>query len=313
MNFQQLRIIKEAVRHNFNLTEVAAALFTSPSGVSKHIKDLEEQLGVLLFERRGKRLLGLTEPGRELIPIVERILADAGNIKQLAQQFAARDEGSLTVATTHTQARYALPPIVAYFKEAFPNVRLALRQGSPTGIAALVRDGEADIGIATEALDDEPELVTLTYYKWRHTLVVPAGHPLDGKPSPTLADIAAWPIVTYHDGFSGRGKIDRAFADAGIVPDIVLSAFDADVIKAYVEVGLGIGLIASMAYDPTRDVGLRKINVNALFGENVAKIAVRRGTLLRDFALKFIQLCNPALTPDVVRAAVLDSSESQGS
>ncbi|MCK9919170.1 CysB family HTH-type transcriptional regulator [Microbacteriaceae bacterium K1510] len=309
MNFQQLRIIKETVRHNFNLTEAAATLFTSPSGVSKHIKDLEQELGIVLFERRGKRLLGLTEPGRELVTIVERILADAGNINRLAQQFATRDEGHLTVATTHTQARYNLPPIVTRFKATFPNVRLVLRQSSPAGIAALVRDGDADIGIATEAVDKEPELATLAYYKWKHTLIVPAGHPLEGTASPSLADIAAWPIVTYQEGFSGRGKIDQAFAEAGTIPDIVLSAFDADVIKAHVEVGLGVGIVSSMAFDPARDAGLRRIDVDGLFDENVAKIAVRRGTLLRDFALKFIELCNPALTPNIVRAAALADAE----
>lgn len=312
MNFQQLRIIKETVRHNFNLTEAAATLFTSPSGVSKHIKDLEHELGIVLFERRGKRLLGLTEPGRELVTIVERILADAGNINRLAQQFAARDEGHLTVATTHTQARYNLPPIVTRFKAAFPNVRLVLRQSSPAGIAALVRDGDADIGIATEAVDREPELATLAYYTWKHILIVPAGHALESTASPGLGDIAAWPIVTYQEGFSGRGKIDQAFAEADIVPDIVLSAFDADVIKAYVEVGLGVGIVSSMAFDPVRDTGLRRIDVDGLFDENVAKIAVRRGTLLRDFALKFIELCNPALTPNVVRATALADAEPRG-
>lgn len=304
MNLQQLRIITETVRLNYNLTDVATALFASPSGISKHIKDLEDELKIVLFERHGKRILGLTSPGRDLLPIAERILLDANNINRLAQQFAARDEGTLVVATTHTQARYVLPSIVAHFRTVFPKVRFVLRQGSPQEIASLVRTGAADIGIATEALYGVSELLALTFYTWRHALVVPVGHQLERNVSPSLIDIAAWPLITYHMGFSGRATINQAFAAANIIPDIVLTAFDADVIKAYAEVGLGIGLIASMAYDPTRDTMLRKINVDDLFNQNIARIAVRKGRMLRDFDLTFIELCNPSLTPEVVRAAL---------
>jgi LysR family cys regulon transcriptional activator len=307
MTLQQLRIITETVRRNYNLTEVATALFASPSGISKHIKDLEDELNVVLFERRGKRILGLTAPGRDLLPIAERMLLDAHNINRLAQQFTAREEGTLVVATTHTQARYVLPSIVMDFKAAFPNVRLVLRQGSPKDIASLVRTGAADIGIATEALHGVEELLPLTFYTWKHVLVVPTGHPLERKSSPSLKDIAAWPLITYQEGFSGRATIDAAFAAAHIVPDIVLTAFDADVIKAYVEIGLGIGLVASMAYNEARDTALRKIDVDNLFTQNVALIAVRKGRILRDFDLKFIQLCNPSLEPQSVRAAVLNN------
>ena len=305
MNFQQLRIIAETVRRNYNLTDVATALFTSPSGVSKYIKDLEEELNVILFERRGKRILGLTAPGRDLLPIAERILLDANNISRLAQQFAAREEGTLVVATTHTLARYVLPSIVARFRTEFPSVRFVLRQGSPKEIASLVRNGAADIGIATEALQSAEDLLPFTFYTWKHVLIIPPGHPLDRQAPPSLNEIAAWPLITYHKGFSGRATIDQAFAAANIVPDIVLTAFDADVIKAYVEVGLGIGVIASMAYDATRDTMLRKIDVDNLFNDNVARIAVRRGRVLRDFDLRFIQLCNPSLEPNAVRAAAV--------
>lgn len=199
MNFQQLRIIRETVRRQFNLTEVANALFTSQSGVSKHIKDLEDELGVELFVRKGKRLLGLTEPGSELVEIVERMLLDAGNIKRLAEQFARRDEGQLRIATTHTQARYALPRVVTEFKRLFPKVHLVLLQASPTEIVDLLNDGEADIGIATETLSGAPELVTFPFYSWHHAAIVPAGHPLEAVKPLTLEALAEHPIVTYHE------------------------------------------------------------------------------------------------------------------
>lgn len=304
MNFQQLRIIRETVRQNFNLTEVANALFTSQPGVSKHIKDLEDELGVELFIRRGKRLLGLTEPGKELVVIVERMLLDARNIKMLADQFTQRDQGQLAVATTHTQARYALPQVVTTFKREYPRVHLALHQGSPQEIVHLLLSGEADIGIATEALDGESELVTFPYYDWHHAVLVPADHPLSHNVPLTLAALADYPLITYHSGFTGRGKIDRAFAEAGLVPDIVISALDADVIKSYVELGLGIGIIAPQAFSPDRDRDLRLIDASHLFARNTTRIAVRRGHYLRGYAYRFIELCAPALTEPNVRAAV---------
>jgi LysR family cys regulon transcriptional activator len=311
MNFQQLKIVREAVRRNFNLTEVAATLFTSQSGVSKHIKDLEDELGVELFVRRGKRLLGLTPPGKELIEIVNRILVDAANIKRLGQQFAARDEGQLTVATTHTQARYVLPRVVAAFKEAYPKVHLVLHQGSPTEISSMLLDGQADIGIATEALADVEALVTFPYYTWSHAIVVPRGHPLESTSPIALTDLAEWPIITYQDGFTGRPSIDRAFAEAGIVPDIVMAALDADVIKTYVELGLGVGIIAAMAFDPVRDSKLRLLDGNALFPSNTARIATRRGSYLRGYAYRFMELCQPALTEDKVRSDMMSETDGR--
>lgn len=312
MNFQQLRIIRETVRRNFNLTEVAGALFTSQSGVSKHIKDLEDELGVELFVRRGKRLLGLTDPGKELIAIVERVLLDAENIKKLGEQFAGRDQGRLSVATTHTQARYALPPVVAAFKAAFPKVHLVLHQASPAETAAMLIDGRADIGIATEALQEAPELASFPYYSWHHTVIVPVGHPLEQVQPLTLEAIAEWPIITYHEGFTGRPKIDAAFANAGVAPDIVMSALDADVIKAYVELGLGVGIVASMAFDTTRDTRLRLLDSVHLFETATSRIAVRRGSFLRGYAYRFIELCAPALTEASIRAEATANTSRDG-
>ncbi|MDD3353381.1 CysB family HTH-type transcriptional regulator [Zoogloea sp.] len=303
MNFQQLRIIRETVRHNFNLTEVGAALFTSQSGVSKHIKDLEDELGIELFIRKGKRLLGLTEPGKDLLVLVERMLADARNIKTLAEQYSLRDEGQLTVATTHTQARYALPRVIAEFKRAFPKVHLKLHQGSPQEIVQLLLEGTADIGIATEAVADTPELASFPFYSWHHAVVVPAGHPLLASQPLTLEAVAEHPVITYHEGFTGRARIDKAFAEAGVVPDVVMSAMDADVIKTYVELGLGVGIMASVAFNPERDGHLCLIESGHLFPENVSHIGVRRGHYLRGYAYRFIELCSPGLDEAAVRRA----------
>jgi LysR family cys regulon transcriptional activator len=305
MNFQQLRIVREAVRRNFNLTEVAAALYTAQSGVSKHIKDLEDELGVELFVRRGKRLLGLTEPGKELAVIVERMLLDAKNLKGLAEQFAGADRGRLTIATTHTQARYALPPVITRFKQAYPRVHLVLLQGSPAEIVALLQSGDADIGIATEALDGIDAFVTFPFYRWHHAVVVPKGHALTQRPTLELAALAEYPLITYHEGFTGRGRIDETFVGAGLAPDIVMSALDADVIKTYVQLGLGVGIIASMAFEPQRDHGLALLAADHLFRENTTRIALRRGHFLRGFAYRFLQDCVPALTEQNVREAVM--------
>ena len=308
MNFQQLRIVREAVQRNFNLTEVANALFTSQSGVSKHILDLEDELGIELFVRKGKRLTGLTEPGKELVGIVERMLIDAKNIKRLAEQFANRDEGSLTIATTHTQARYALPQVVRHFKQAYPKVHLVLHQASPAEIVALLNSGEADIGIATEALDGGngalANFASFPFYDWHHLIVVPDGHALTKLEKLTLQALAEHPLITYHAGYTGRPRIDATYAEAGLAPDVVMSALDADVIKTYVEVGLGVGIIASMAFDPLRDVGLKSLDASHLFPPNTTRIAVRRGHYLRGYAYRFIEECSAALTPQVVKGAL---------
>ncbi len=304
MNFQQLRIIRETVRRNFNLTDVANALFTSQSGVSKHIKDLEDELGIELFVRKGKRLLGLTEPGKELMDIVERMLLDAKNIKSLAEQFSQCDQGQLTVATTHTQARYALPQVVIKFKQLYPKVHLVLHQASPGEIASMLLGGEADIGIATEALGNMAGLVNFPFYHWHHAVLVPAGHPLANVQPLTLEAIADYPVVTYHQGFTGRARIDKTFIDAGLKPDIVMSALDADVIKTYVELNMGIGIIASIAFNPSKDNGLRLLPSEHLFEQSTTQIAVQRSHYLRGFAYRFIELCSPSLTENTVRATI---------
>jgi LysR family transcriptional regulator, cys regulon transcriptional activator len=304
MNFQQLRIIHETIRQNYNLTEAANALFTSQSGVSKHIKDLEDELGIELFVRKGKRLLGLTDPGKELVEIVERILLDAKNVKRLAEQFSNRDRGRLTIATTHTQARYALPSVVTQFKKAFPQVHLVLHQASPGEIVSMLLDGQADIGVATEALEEVEELASFPYYSWHHAVIVPPGHPLEPVHPLTLEAIAEFPIITYHEGFTGRKGIDQTFAKAGLILDIAMSALDADVIKTYVELGLGIGIVASMAFSPSRDTRLHLLDSSHLFERNTTNISVRRGHYLRGYAYRFIELCLPSLTEAAIRSGV---------
>lgn len=304
MNFQQLRIIHETVRQNYNLTGAANALFTSQSGVSKHIKDLEDELGVELFVRKGKRLLGLTDPGKELVKIVERILLDAKNVKRLAEQFSNQNQGRLTIATTHTQARYALPPVVTQFKKAFPHVHLVLHQASPREIVSMLLDGIADVGIATEALESVAELASFPYYSWHHAVIVQPGHPLESLHPLTLEAIAEFPIITYHEGFTGRTGIDEAFAKAGLVLDIAMSALDADVIKTYVELELGIGIVASMAFNPERDTGLHLLDSSHLFQKNTTNISVRRGHYLRGYAYRFIELCLPSLDEAAIRSGV---------
>jgi LysR family transcriptional regulator, cys regulon transcriptional activator len=281
------------------------ALATSQSGVSKHIRDLEDELGVSLFVRRGKRLLDLTEPGREIVGLVERILIDAGNIKHIADELSKADEGELTIATTHMQARYVLPPVIAGFRKAFPNVRLVLHQSSPPEIVAMLLDGRADIGIATEAVTRTADLVAFPYYVWRHAVIVPERHPLAQGGPLDIRTLAQHPIVTYHPGFTGRPAIDRAFAAAGVKPDIVMEAIDADVIKAYVELGLGVGIIAAQSFDAAREHGLILVQSSSLFEESTSHIALRRGRFLRGFVYRFIEACRPELTESLIRKQFL--------
>jgi LysR family cys regulon transcriptional activator len=249
-------------------------------------------------------LLGLTEPGKELLPIVERILIDTQNMKHLGEQFAQQDTGHLAIATTHTQARYALPAVVTRFKQAFPKVYLELHECGPGEIVSLLRDGQVDIGIATEALGSEEDLVSFPYYRWRHAVIVPTTHPLAGVSPLTLSAIADYPIITYYPGNTGRARIDAAFARAGVAPDIVMSALDADVIKAYVELGLGVGIIAAMAFNPARDAGLCLLDTPDMFEVNTARLGLRRGHYLRDYTVRFILECAPSLTAEQIKEAV---------
>jgi LysR family cys regulon transcriptional activator len=308
LNFQQLRSMRETVRQGFNLTLVAERLATSQPGVSRQLKELEDELGVELFVRAGRRLLGLTEPGKTALPIVERLLLEHENLRRAGADFARADEGLLTVAATHTQARYALPAAVKDFCAAHPRVSLHLQQGSPRQIGQQVASGEVDLGVATEALADFPDLVALPCYRWTHVLVVPRGHPLATEAAagqaPALQRLAAFPLVTYEPGYTGRGHIDEAFARAGLDVHIVLQAMDADVIKTYVELGLGVGVIASVAFDEARDSGLVALDARHLFATNTTRIALRRGTLLRGYVYDFIETFAPTLTREVVRRAL---------
>jgi LysR family cys regulon transcriptional activator len=302
MNVQQLRSVREAVRRGFNLTEVAAVLHTSQPGISRQIRELEDELGVEIFIRVGKRLTGLTPAGARVLPWVERLLLDADNLQRAGDDFRLGDAGMLSIAATHSQARYALPSAVHDFRARHPKVQLQLHQGSPTQIAQMLLTGTADVGIASHALADEPELVALPCYRWTHSVIVPPGHALLDGPL-TIARLAEHPVITYDTGFTGRGSIDDAFARAGLKPRVVLTAMDADVIKTYVELGMGVGIIAAIAFDEERDAHLRAIDARNLFPINTTSVGVRRGGLLRAYAYDFITLFAPHLQRDIVEQA----------
>jgi LysR family cys regulon transcriptional activator len=304
MNLQQLRFLNEIVRQGLNISEAAQALYTSQPGISKQIKLLEEELGIEIFVRNGKRIVAITEPGKAVLAISQRMLRDAGNLKQVSEEFHSQNSGSLTIATTHTQARYALPSTVKQFIKRYPGVKLGLHQGSPTQIAEQVLSGEADIGIATESLALYDELVTLPCYEWNHCVIAPLHHPLLAEKKLTLAKIAQYPIITYDFAFAGRNKINAAFEAANIQPIIALTAIDADVIKTYVELGLGIGILAKMAFIPERDKQLRMVDAGHLFKPSTTRIAIRKNEYLRGYTYDFIELFAPHLTRAVVAKAM---------
>lgn len=304
MNLHQLRFVREAVRQNYNLTDAAKALFTSQPGVSKAIIELEEELGVDIFTRHGKRIRGLTEPGRLVLESVELIMQEIESLKRIGKEYAAHDSGSFTIATTHTQARYMLPKVVQAFMAKFPKVRLSLLQGNPKQIADMVKSGQADLAIATEAIAAIDGLVTLPCYQWEHVVVVPPDHELLRSKAVSLEEIASYPLITYDAAFAGRSKIDHAFSLRELKPDVLLEAIDADVIKTYVELGMGVGIIAGMAFDPERDRNLRTIPVGHLFGMNVSRVAVKQGAYLRSYIYTFIELLAPSLTRKMVEAAM---------
>ncbi len=309
MNFQQLRSIRETARRGYNLTEVAHVLFTSQPGVSRQIREMEEELGVDIFERNGKRLTGLTEPGKGILQIIERLLLEAENLQQAGAEYSGKNSGTLAIAATHTQARYALPKAVQAFRVAFPDVRIALQQSSPEHIAEWVISGKADIGIATEGLSQFEELVSFPCYRWNHVVVVPEGHPLLSESMLSLRALAAWPLITYDIGFTGRGHIDDAFKKADIATDIVLTAMDSDVIQQYVSLGMGVGIVASMAVEQARNIGLRCIDAEHLFAANVTRLAVRRGAYLRSYTYEFIRQFAPQLTRADIQSALQAGGE----
>ena len=304
MKLQQLRYICEVARHNLNLSNAAEALFTSQPGISKQIRSLEDELGVDIFVRHGKRVVAVTEPGKAILEIAQRMLKDGENLRQVGEEFTEEDNGHLTIATTHTQARYALPHVIQRFTKRYPGVRLSLRQGSPTQISELVTSGEADIAIATEAIELYEDLVMLPCYEWNRCVLVPPGHPLLKAKKLTLQAMAAFPIITYDFAFTGRSKMNQAFADKSLTPNVVLTAIDADVIKTYVELDLGIGIVAMMAYDPKRDTHLRAMDASHLFEPSTTRIGIRKNSYLRGYTYEFIEMFAPHLSRKVVDDAM---------
>ncbi|HZY19259.1 MAG TPA: CysB family HTH-type transcriptional regulator [Ramlibacter sp.] len=305
MNLHQFRFVQEAARRNLNLTEAAKALHTSQPGVSKAIIELEEELGVEIFARHGKRLKRITEPGQHVLRSIELIMREVGNLKRIGEQFSAQDSGTLSIATTHTQARYVLPVPVARLREAYPKVNVSLHQGSPDQVARMLLDEVAEIGIATESLSDYQDLVTLPCYEWQHVLVMPLGHPLAAKERITLEDLAAEAIITYHPSFTGRTRIDNAFAQRKLQPRIALEAIDSDVIKTYVRLGLGIGIVAEMAVrDDGQNADLTARPLGSLFGQNVARVAFKRSAYLRNFVYHFAELLSDRLDRNLIAKAM---------
>ncbi|WP_168394628.1 HTH-type transcriptional regulator Cbl [Erwinia amylovora] len=311
MNFQQLKIIREAARCEFNLTEVANTLFTSQSGVSRHIRDLEDELGIEIFIRRGKRLLGMTEPGKALLTIAERILDEAGKVRRLADVFTNESSGVLTIATTHTQARYSLPKVIKAFRVLYPNVRLELNQGSPQEIVSMLMTGEADVGIASEQLVNNPALAAFPWFSWHHALLVPQGHELLQQQPVSLAALSRYPLITYRQGVTGRSRVDRAFQDASLQADIVLSAQDSDVVKTYVELGLGVGILADQACQLEPHSSLHRLDASHLFETNTVWLGLKRGQLQRNYVWQFLELCNANLSLEEIKRQALSVNEEE--
>lgn len=305
MNLHQFRFVQEAVRQKLNLTETAKALFTSQPGISKAILELEDELGVDIFARHGKRLRRITEPGQQVLKSIEIIMREVGNLKRIGEEFSKQDAGTLSIATTHSQARYFLPEPIAQLRKRFPKVNVSLHQGSPDQVARMVIEEVADVGLATEALDGIDELATLPCYEWQHALVMPAGHPLAQLERIELEDLAIQPLVSYHPSFSGRTRVDQAFAARKLKPNVVLEAIDADVIKTYVRLGLGVGIVAEIAVRDDPPGGeLVSRPLGHLFGRNVTRIAFKRGAYLRSFVYAFAEMLSERLGRQVIDQAL---------
>ena len=315
MNLHQFRFVQEAARRNLNLTETARALHTSQPGISKAILELEEELGVDIFARHGKRLRRVTEPGRQVLQSIEIIMREVANLKRIGEDYSRQEAGTLSIAATHTQARYVLPTPVAALRSRYPKVAVSLHQGTPEDVAQMILDDAAEIGMATERLTQYDDLVTLPCYEWRHVAVLPVGHPLARLERPTLEQLAAEPLISYHPSFTGRSRIDAAFEQRGLKPSFVLEAIDSDVIKTYVRLGLGVGIVAGMAVlddvlcAPGGDLTARP--VGHLFGPNVARIAFKRGAYLRNFVYTFAELLSERLSRPLIERAMLGQSLDQ--
>jgi LysR family cys regulon transcriptional activator len=305
MKLQQLRYICEVARNQLNVSATAEVLHTSQPGISKQIRLLEDELGVRIFTRSGKHFTEITTAGQAVLAAATRILAEADNIARIAAEFTAEGRGSLSLATTHTQARYVLPPVIGRFIQRYPEVALHMHQGTPTRIAEMAANREVDFAIATEAMELFEELVMLPCYRWNRSIVCPAGHPLIDERPLTLEAVASYPIVTYVFGFTGRSQLDRAFTARGLTPRVVFTATDADVIKTYVRLGLGVGIVATLAYDPRHDGDLVALDARGLFADSITKIGFRRGTFLRGYMYEFMELFAPHLTRERVERALL--------
>jgi LysR family cys regulon transcriptional activator len=311
MKLQQLRYIWEVAHHDLNVSATAQSLYTSQPGISKQIRLLEDELGVEIFARSGKHLTHITPAGEAIIKTAGEVLRKVEGIKQVAQEFSDERKGALSIATTHTQARYALPPVIREFMSNYPDVALHMHQGTPLQISELAADGTVDFAIATEALELFSDLIMMPCYRWNRTVLVPRNHPLTQISRLQLKDVAEFPIVTYVFGFTGRSKLDEAFIEEGLSPKVVFTAADADVIKTYVRLGLGIGIVAKMAYDPELDSDLVPLDVSHLFDASVTKIGFRRGTFLRGYMYEFIELFAPHLTRELVDEAYRRHSKSE--
>jgi LysR family cys regulon transcriptional activator len=305
MNLHQFRFVQEAVRRNLNLTETAKALFTSQPGISKAILELEEELGIDIFARHGKRLKRVTEPGQQVLKSIEIIMREVANLRRIGDEYSKQDAGTLSIATTHTQARYFLPGPVAQLRQRHPRVQVVLHQGVPEQVARMLLDDVAEIGLATEALAQHEGLVTLPCHEWQHVMVVPPGHALAGVERPTLAQLAAHPLVLYHPTVTGRTRIDQAFERAQMHPLIALEGIDSDVIKTYVRLGLGVGIVTELAMgDEPAEGGLVARPLGHLFGSNVTRVAFKRGAYLRRFVLAFAEMLSPRLSAALIERAM---------
>ena len=300
MKLQQLRYIWEVAHHDLNVSQTAQSLYTSQPGISKQIRLLEDELGVEIFSRSGKHLTRVTPAGESILRTAGEIIRKVESIKSVAQEFCDEKKGSLSVATTHTQCRYVLPPVIKQFIDKYPDVALHMHQGTPMQISELAADGTADFAIATEAMELFGDLIMMPCYRWNRAILLPKNHPLTQVSQLTLEDVAKFPIVTYVFGFTGRSKLDEAFINKGLSPKVVFTAADADVIKTYVKLGLGIGIVAKMAYDPVQDEDLVAVDASHLFDYSVTSIGFRRGTFLRGFMYDFIEMFAPHLSKEIV-------------
>jgi len=311
MKLQQLRYIWEVSSHDLNVSTTAESLFTSQPGISKQVRMLEDELGVQIFHRSGKHLTEITPAGQAIIRIAGEILDKVENVRRIAEEFSDKERGTLSIATTHTQARYALPSVIQRFISRYPEVSLHMHQGTPVQISELASKGTVDFAIATEALELFENLIMMPCYRWNRSVIVRHDHPLLKQKSLTLKALSEYPIVTYVFGFTGRSQLDQAFNAAGYTPRVVFTATDADVIKTYVKLGLGVGIVASMAYDPKLDNDLKALDASHLFAASTTKIGFRRGIYLRSYMYEFMELFAPHLTREVVEGAIKTRSNEE--